>query len=101
MFGVLVGGEPRREGRDLEENAARLAEVDRAEVVAILDGGDEPACAFDATLPGKLLLVRGRPGDVVDRARARQRALGRRIVGPAEAPLHAVEPVLAPTQVVE
>src|SRR4051812_14890082 len=67
---VLVDGEAGREGRDLEEDAARLAEVDRPEVVAVLHRGDETAGVGSSPLPGELVVVLGRPGDVVHRAGA-------------------------------
>ena len=67
----LVGREAGADRRDLEQHAARLAEVDRLEVEAV-DHGRRPRAAFDHALaPGLVLLGRRGPGDVVDGARAR------------------------------
>src|SRR5512133_2321297 len=64
----LVDREAGPEGRDLEEDAARLPEVDRLEVEAV-----------DHALPPRFVLLRRRgPGDVVDGSRARDPPL----VGP-------------------
>jgi hypothetical protein len=100
MRGVLVDREAGREGRDLEQDAPR-AEVDRAEVVAVLDAGDVAAGVADPLPPGGLFVVLGRPGDVVDGAGARQPVRSWLVVGPAEAPLATVEPVLAAAEVGE
>src|SRR5215210_7438283 len=62
----LVGREPGADRRDLEEDAARLAEVDRLEVEAV-DDGRRRASAFEHALaPGFVLLGARGPGDVVD-----------------------------------
>src|SRR3954447_26806466 len=84
MFGIFVDGEAGREGRDLEQDAARLAEVDRAEVVAVEDLRHIAAGLDDPAAPLPLLFVAGRPGDVVDGARARNGIAHRRVVGPVE-----------------
>ena len=71
----LVDGEARAERGDLEEDAARLAEVDRAEVEAV-DHRGRLRAGRDRPLAPLLVLVHGRgPGDVVDAAGALQRAL--------------------------
>src|SRR2546423_12347165 len=76
----LVDGEARAEGRDLEQAAARLPEVDRAEVEAVDDRRRVRAALRDALLP-RFVLVLGRgPGDVVNRARAGDPGLARRLV---------------------
>src|SRR5439155_15972521 len=76
----LVGGEARADRGDLEENAARLAEVDRAEVVAVDYGRRLRPRGGDALVPRGMLVQRGGPGDVVDRAGAGDPALGRLVV---------------------
>ena len=65
---------------DLEEDAARLAEVDRVEVVAVDDRRGVHAGALDALEPLRVLGDRRAQRDVVDRARALQPALVRRRV---------------------
>src|SRR3954463_9208306 len=55
---LLVGCDPGREGRDLEQDAVRLAEVDRAEVVAVLHRGDATAGVGDPLLPRHLVVAR-------------------------------------------
>src|SRR5829696_5248728 len=95
-LGVLVGGEAGGERGDLEEHAARLAEVDRAEVVAVAHVGHRAARLADAPLPGQVVVVMGGPGDVVHRPGALAAVgLGRRVVGPVHVALLAVEAVLA------
>src|SRR3954462_10101594 len=44
--------------RDLEQHAARLAEVDRVEVVAVDDAGGLHALAGDVLLPARVLGLR-------------------------------------------
>jgi hypothetical protein len=67
----LVGGEARRVGRDLEQDAAGLAEVDRVEVLPVDHGRDVEAEGGDALAPFALDLPRlGAERDVVDRAGA-------------------------------
>src|SRR5919106_2479116 len=71
----LVGGEAGADRGDLEEDAARLAEVDRAEPEAVdYWRRPGPRCA-DTPLPGLVVLHRRRPGDVVDSACAPEPAL--------------------------
>src|SRR5947209_16269392 len=93
---VLVDREARRQGGDLEQHAAGLPEVDRLEVIAIADVGDVSSGLADPLLPGQVVLVSRGPGDVVHRAGALPTGLLRwLLVGPAELPLLAVEPVFA------
>src|SRR5579872_646539 len=80
MLRAFVGGEPGSERRDLEQNPAWLAEVDRAEVEAIDDRRDVGAGSREALPPRRVLGHLTRPGDVVDRARARHAAAGRWVV---------------------
>jgi hypothetical protein len=65
MLGILVDGEAGRERRDFEQDSTRLAEVNRAEVVAVEDVGDVPTCLVDPLTPRFLLVVRRRPRDVM------------------------------------
>src|SRR4051812_16003035 len=102
VLGVLVDGEARRQRRYLEQDSARLAEVDRAKVVAVLDVGHEAAGVADALLPREVVVVLRRPRDVMDTAGALGAAYARRrVVAPAEAALGAFEAVLALPQVSE
>src|ERR1700693_5711365 len=80
MRRILVGGEARAERRDLEQDAARLAEVDRAEPEAVDDRRRPAACFLDALAPRLLLLHPARPGDVVHRAGTGNPRLGRRLL---------------------
>src|SRR5207248_6473980 len=99
---VLVGREARAERRDLEQDAARLAEVDRAEPEAVDDRRRPPACLLDARAPRLLLVHRARPRDVVHRARARNARSRRGLVpDPAAARLAARLSVLEPESVEE
>src|SRR5262249_6003408 len=66
--------------RDLEQHAARLAEVDRPEVEAVDDRRRVRTALGDTLLPGLVLLQRCRPRDVMDGAGAWDAALGRRLV---------------------
>ena len=67
----LVGSEARRVGRDLEQDAAGLAEVDRLEVLPVDHGRDVETERGDALAPFALdRLGLGAERDVVDRARA-------------------------------
>src|SRR5438067_13421930 len=70
MRGILVRGEPRSEGGDLEEDAGRLAEVDRAEPEAVDDLRRMPTGLRDEVVPRLVVLHRRGPRDMVDRARA-------------------------------
>src|SRR5712692_5379032 len=67
--GRLVDREPRLIGRDLEEDAARLAEINRTEVLA-LDDRRHVAAGLDQHLsPVQLVgVVAGTPGHVMDGA---------------------------------
>ncbi len=65
VLGILVHGKTRTEGRDLEEDAARLAEVDRAEPEAVDDWSRSEAGRCDALAPRLVLVQCRRPGDVV------------------------------------
>ena len=92
--GILVDGEPRRERGDLEQDAPRLAEVDRGEVVAVAHVGDIGAGLPHPLLPGELLGVGRRPGDVMHRARPlAPGGLRRRVVAPVERAVVAEEVV--------
>src|SRR5205823_5553390 len=77
----LVGREPGPDRRDLEEHAARLAEVDRLEVEAV-DHRRRPCPGLgDPPLPRLVLLRWRRPRHVVDGAGTADTALGgRRVV---------------------
>src|SRR5215207_5862222 len=75
----LVDVEARAQGRDLEEDAARLPEVDRAEVEAIDHRCGPSPLADHPVAPGRVLIDLRGPGDVVDAARALQAALLRRL----------------------
>ena len=82
MLQRLVGREAGPDRGDLEEHAARLPEVDRLEVEAVDHRGRMRARFGHAPLPGLVLVHRRGPRDVVDGARARDPALGRRgVVG--------------------
>src|SRR5204862_5472642 len=65
----FVGREAGADRRDLEEDAARLAEVDRLEVEAVDDRRHVRPRGRDALAPGLVLLRRRGPGDVVHGAR--------------------------------
>ncbi len=68
--GRLVDREARAIGGNLEQDSARLAEVDRPEVVADEALGDVEAAAGNLLAQRSVLLVGGgAPGDVVDGAR--------------------------------
>ena len=68
---------PGPERRDLEEDAVRLAEVDRAEPEAVDHVGRAAAGLGDALPPALLVLHRRRPGDVMHGAGAGNAGLGR------------------------
>src|SRR5262245_59054654 len=80
MLERLVHGETRADRRDLEQHAARLAEVDRLEVEAVDDGRRMRPTLGDALLPSLVLLGRRRPGAVVDGPGAGHARLVRRLV---------------------
>src|SRR5438445_11500018 len=80
-FERLVGRETGPERGDLEEHAARLAEVDRLEPEAVDDRRRARARVRDALSPGCVIFDGRRPGDVMDGPRAMQPPLrGRRVV---------------------
>ncbi len=67
----FVGREARDVGRDLEENAVRLPEVERAEVIALHLAGVRHAEALHTLGPSREAVVVGRAeGDVVHAAGA-------------------------------
>src|SRR5204862_1848509 len=81
----LVDREAGADGRDLEQHAARLAEVDRLEVEAV-DDWRRMAARGDHALAPRLLLVRlAGPRDVMHRPGALEAALRRRVVVDVEA----------------
>ena len=92
MIQRLVDGEAGADRGELEEHAARLAEVDRAEVEAIDHRRRSRAGADHPLAPGLVVLHGRRKGDVVDRAGALDAGLGRRAVvgvgGPAALTAH-------------
>src|SRR5262245_33700306 len=71
MRGILVRGEARTVGRDLEQDAARLLEVHRLEPEAI-DHLGRVAAGRDDLLPHDVLMLRvvDAPGEVMDAADA-------------------------------
>src|SRR5215207_2544332 len=89
----LVDVEARAQGRDLEEDAARLPEVDRAEVEAIDHRCGPSPLGNHPVTPGLVLVDLRGPGDVVDAPRALKAALGRRGIEPVE-PAAALAPGL-------
>src|SRR3954470_18219744 len=80
MLERLVGRESRAERRDLEQHAARLAEVDRAEVEAVDHRRRPRARALDGRAPRLVILHRRRPRDVMHRACALDAAALRLVV---------------------
>ena len=78
--GVLVGGEARPQRRDLEQHAAGLAEVDRAEPEAVDHRRGPRAVLRHGAAPLLVVVHRRREGHVVHGARGRVAALGRRAV---------------------
>src|SRR6266581_7369544 len=78
----LVGREAGPKRRDLEQDAARLAEVDRLEPEAVDDRRRVGARVGDPLAPGRVILDGRRPRDVMDCSRALHPALrGRSVVG--------------------
>ncbi len=71
----LVGREARPDRRDLEQHAARLAEVDRLEVEAVDHRRRLPAALDHLVAPRLVLVDLRRPRDVMHRARGLQPAL--------------------------
>src|SRR5690242_18031114 len=81
MPGVLVGAEAGSDRRDLEQHTARLAEVDRAEVEAVDDGGRIRARGQHSLMPALVLLRERGERHVVHAARALEGGLrGWRVV---------------------
>ena len=79
VLGVLVRREAGTVGGDLEEDAARLPEVERLEVVAVDDVGDADAGRPHPVAPGPVLgVIGGAERDVMDPAAAE---LGGREIG--------------------
>src|SRR5436190_16764228 len=76
----LVGGEAGADRGDLEQHAARLAEVDRLEVEAVDDRRRPGAGACDPLLPRLVLVRQRRPRDVVHRPRTADTGLLGRLV---------------------
>src|SRR3954454_13407092 len=70
----LVNGEAGAERGDLEQDAARLAEVDRLEVEALDDRRRARARLLDRRAPRLVVFLRRRPRDVVDSPRSLQAA---------------------------
>src|SRR5919201_960327 len=67
-LGRLIDREAGAIGSDLEEHAARLAEVNGAEVLAVDDRCHVQSLVDDHSAPGQLMIVvESPPGDVVDR----------------------------------
>src|SRR5881394_1479898 len=56
----FIHREARRVGGDLEEHAARLAEIDGVEIFAVHHGCDVVTLRGDQRAPGTLLLIAGR-----------------------------------------
>src|SRR5216110_1379882 len=59
MFHILISRKPRAIGRNLEEHAAWLMEVDRMEVEAVNDRRNATSPSGDLFVPLRLLLVIG------------------------------------------
>src|SRR5207245_5293634 len=77
----LVGREAGPDGGDLEQHAARLPEVDRAEVEAVDHRSGIAAAGDDLLAPGLVVFQRRGPRDVMDGARAaKSTRLGSRVV---------------------
>ncbi len=77
LFGGFIDGHAGAVCGDFEEDAAGLAEVNGAEVVAVHDGGDVVAVGVERVEPGLLGgIIGGAEGDVMDLACAHAGALG-------------------------
>src|SRR5438105_11607532 len=87
----LVDGEAGADRRDREQHAARLAEVDRAEVEAVDHRRGRGTRLGDAFLPGLVVVHRRSPGDVMHRARAADTALVGAVVAIERAALLAAD----------
>src|SRR5690348_13908414 len=96
MLERLVRGEAGADRGDLEEDAARLAEVDRPEVEAVDHRRRLPARREHPLAPGRVLVDRRCPGDVVNCPGAAGSALARLVVDvDGAAPLAPYRPTLA------
>ena len=84
VVGRLVYGEAGRRGGDLEQDALRLTEVDRVEVVAVDHGRDMHARGGDPLLPRHMVDIGRVPRDVMDGAGPLGPMLARRLIGPVE-----------------
>src|SRR5262249_7255497 len=80
MLERLVRREAGADGGDLEEDAARLAEVDRLEVETVDDGRGACARLEDPVAPRLVVLHLGRPRDVVHGSGAGKAGVRRRLV---------------------
>ena len=80
MLERLVDREAWADRGDLEQDAARLAEVDRPEVEAVDDRRRVGAALGHALVPRLVSVLRGGPGDVVDGAGAGDAGFLRRLV---------------------
>src|SRR5438128_4986877 len=92
----LIDSEAGADGRDLKQHAARLAEVDRAEVVAVDDGCRAGARLRHQRVPPLVILHARGERDVVHGARSLAREGARRrgiVVVEALSPLAAHEPL--------
>src|ERR687891_1619187 len=97
----LVDREAGRAGGDLEQHAARLAEVDRAEVVAVDHRGGAAAALLDAPAPRLVVLVLRCPRDVVHRSRALYATVGWRGVVEVQAAAAGAARLPGPVRVYE
>ena len=95
VSGVLVGRETGGRGRDLEQDALRLAEVDRVEVVAVDHGGHVHSGRAHALLPRHVVGVGRVPGDVMHGSGALDAVGIARFVGPVETARRALQAVAA------
>ena len=77
MLERLIDREARADRRDLEQDAGRLAEVDRAEVVAVDDRRRTGPCLNDARMPLLVFFGRAGPRDMMDGPRALDRVRDR------------------------
>src|SRR5205807_674458 len=97
MLERLIGGEAGAERCDLEQHTARLSEVDGAEIEAVDDRGWAPPALDHPLSPGRMIVHRRCPGNVVHRAVAAPSPGGRPVIGIERATLFTldVEPVRA------
>src|SRR5438874_826540 len=87
----LVDVEAGSDCRDLEQYAARLSEIDRAEIEAVDHRRGGGTRLGDAFLPGLVVVHRRRPGDVMHGARAADTALVGAVVAVERAALLAAD----------